>query len=86
MKLQIAVDIADTNRILQIAGQIHDVIVKVETFTPKEDCDKKSCQPGGNTFEQSVLLIGDAVLMDLIGTDNIKEKNRELMKRHANLE
>lgn len=69
-----------------VIGSLADVIVKVETYTPKEDCDKKSCQPGGNTFEQSVLLIGDAVLMDLIGTDNIEEKNRELMKMHANLE
>ena len=34
MKLQIAVDIADTNRILQIAGQIHDVIDIFEVGTP----------------------------------------------------
>ena len=34
MRLQIAVDIADTNRILQIAGQIHDVIDIFEVGTP----------------------------------------------------
>ena len=67
-------------------GSLADVIVKVETYTPKEECEKKSFQPGANTFEQSVLLIGDASLMDLIGNDNIEEKNRELMKMHANLE
>ena len=34
MRLQIAVDIADTDRILQIAGQIHDVIDIFEVGTP----------------------------------------------------
>lgn len=34
MRLQIALDIADTTRVLEIAGQIHDVIDIVEVGTP----------------------------------------------------
>ena len=34
MNLQIAVDVADTDRVLEIAGQIHDIIDIYEVGTP----------------------------------------------------
>ena len=68
-------------------GRLADHIVKVPAVTTKGTrTDQKSVQPGANTFEQSVLLIGDAVIMDIISADSLDEKNEELMRRHANLE
>ena len=64
-----------------------DLIVTVNAATPKNtDNQRKTAQPGANTFEQSVLLIGDAIIIDLIGEGNLETKNAELMWRHANLE
>ena len=34
MKLQIAVDIADTERVLEIAEQVHDIVDIYEVGTP----------------------------------------------------
>ena len=41
---------------------------------------------GANAFEQSVLLIGDAIVIDMISDGELEKNNRVLMKRHANLE
>ena len=68
-------------------GELADLIVEVKAATTKDvDSVAKSIQPGANTFEQSVLLIGDAIVIDLISNGSLDVKNVELMKRHANLE
>jgi len=45
-----------------------------------------SIQPGGSAFEQSVLLVGDALAAMLLPGDDTAGKNRLLMGNHANLE
>ena len=68
-------------------GRLADCIVEVKAATTKSDANtRKTFQPGANTFEQSVLLIGDAIFIDIISDGNLEEKNGILMKRHANLE
>lgn len=67
-------------------GALADLTVEVRAATPKNDSGARSVQPGANTFEQCVLLIGDAVVIDLAGGGSMEETNTELMKRHANLE
>ena len=70
----------------EIAGMA-DLVVTVKAATPKDGKSAvTSIQPGGNTFEQSILLIGDAIIMDIIHERSVDENNRELMERHANLE
>ncbi|MBR2572103.1 MAG: 6-phospho-3-hexuloisomerase [Clostridia bacterium] len=69
-------------------GELADLIVQVHAATTKvENGKEKTIQLGANTFEQSVLLIGDSVVIDIAGRDGgLDAKNAELMKRHANLE
>lgn len=68
-------------------GQIADCIVEVKAATTKSDANtRKTFQPGANTFEQSVMLIGDAIFIDIISDGDLEENNRKLMKKHANLE
>ena len=68
-------------------GRLADCIVEVKAATTKSDANtRKTFQPGANTFEQSVLLIGDAIVIDIISDGNLEEKNEILMKKHANLE
>lgn len=68
-------------------GKMADSIVTVNAATPKLPGKKcESVQPGANTFEQSVLLIGDSLVIDIISNQNLNNNNAELMKRHANLE
>ena len=68
-------------------GALADCIVCVNAASPKLANEKhSSIQPGGNTFEQSVLLIGDALIIDMTSNKSLHESNIELMKRHANLE
>lgn len=68
-------------------GKLADCIVEVKAATTKSDANtRKTFQPGANTFEQSVLLIGDAIFIDIISDGNLEEKNEILMKKHANLE
>lgn len=68
-------------------GRLADLIVEVKTSTSKADeGGAKSIQPGGNTFEQSVLLIGDAIIIDMISSRTLAENNAILMGKHANLE
>lgn len=68
-------------------GRLADYIVQIPAATPKGDGKQSTTiQPGASTFEQSILLLGDAVILYLT-KDNTLEKNNELlMKRHANLE
>ena len=68
-------------------GNLADLYVQVIAATTKDiESAARSIQPGANTFEQSVLLIGDAIVLDIISGEKLDEKNEELMKRHANLE
>lgn len=68
-------------------GKLADVMVEVKTSTSKTDeGGAKSIQPGGNTFEQSVLLIGDAIIIDITSSRTLAENNAILMGKHANLE
>ena len=66
-------------------GKLADHIVHLEAFTAKlPDSGISSVQLGGNTFEQGVLIVGDAIIIHIAGSS--AEKNAELMSRHANLE
>lgn len=68
-------------------GSLADCVIQVRAATTKGDrASVKSIQPGANTFEQSMLLIGDALVIQIISRCSISEENKELMKRHANLE
>ena len=70
-------------------AKLSDYIIVVPSSTPKleENHDKKpSIQPGASAFEQSVLLLCDAIVIDLGLDSNIAERNSSLMKLHANLE
>lgn len=68
-------------------GRLADLTVEIRAATTKEEeSAAASVQLGANTFEQSVLLIGDAIVMDMIGQNGIEETNAEMMRRHANLE
>ncbi len=71
-------------------SQLSDQIVVIPASTPKANAhgsDKiVSIQPGASAFEQSVLLLCDALIIDLGSTKNLKERNSSLMKLHANLE
>lgn len=66
-------------------GHLADHIVHLEAYTAKlPNSGIKSVQLGGNTFEQGVLIVGDAIIIHIAGSS--AEKNAELMSRHANLE
>ena len=66
-------------------GELADHIVHLEAYTAKlPDSCIASVQLGGNTFEQGVLIVGDALIIHIAGSS--AEKNAELMSRHANLE
>lgn len=69
-------------------GQLADLIVKIDAPTSKntDSLEEKTLQPGASLFEQSLLILGDAVILNLIETINIEELNHYLMSRHANLE
>lgn len=68
-------------------GRLADCIVEVKAATTKSDDNtRKTFQPGANTFEQSVLLIGDAIFIHMISKVSLEENNAILMKKHANLE
>ena len=76
-----------TTRVDSPIGRLADVIIEVKTGSSKTEHNAyTTIQPGGNTFEQSVLLIGDAIVIDLVSTKSLDESNAELMSRHANLE
>lgn len=68
-------------------GKLADYMLEVKAATTKvENNEKHSIQPGANTFEQSVLLIGDAIIINLMSTRSLTENNKVLMSKHANLE
>ena len=67
-------------------GRLSDTIVQVNAPTSKKirvDA-KKSIQPMGNLFEQTLLILADALAMILMKNENISEDG--MMLNHANLE
>lgn len=70
-------------------GRLADCVVEVPAVSTKVagyENGPKSVQLGSNTFEQSVLLIGDAIVIDLIAAGDHDANNEQLMRLHANLE
>ncbi|MEY8523625.1 6-phospho-3-hexuloisomerase [Lachnospiraceae bacterium 38-10] len=68
-------------------GKKADCIVHVPAATTKNSANtRRSIQPGANTFEQSVLLLGDAVIIRMMSGKTMDANNEKLMKLHANLE
>jgi len=66
-------------------GQIADLVIEISAPTPKVEVDRgyKSIQPKGSLFEQSLLLLLDAVVLRLME----KRGNGDTMfEKHANLE
>jgi 6-phospho-3-hexuloisomerase len=64
-----------------IVVQLYATTAKVKT--PEGDT---AFQPGGNTFEQSLLLLCDAMVMHLLEVKGVQDRNAVLMGAHANLE
>lgn len=68
-------------------GKFADYVVEINAATTKaENNERSSIQPGANTFEQSVLLIGDAIIINMMRGRSMTENNNVLMTKHANLE
>ena len=70
-------------------AKLSDCIVQIHTSTPKLEEKQSvtpSVQPGASAFEQSVLLLCDALVIDLKPSDSVSDRNAALMKLHANLE
>lgn len=66
-------------------GKLADTIVCVPVGTEKVKggSGRPSIQPGGSAFEQSLLLLGDAVVLELMAA---MPKDTSVMTLHANLE
>jgi len=68
-------------------GQQANLILQISTITSKVNIkEKSSFQPGANTFEQSLLVLCDAVVIRLIEKSGIQNPNETIMRFHANLE
>ena len=71
-------------------GELSDLIVCIPTATCKrsEPQEAATGQIGANAFEQCVLLLGDAITMQLFNAKggDLAERNARLMALHANLE
>ena len=70
-------------------GSLADFVVRIDAACVKsgrETEEGKSVQPAGNTFEQSVLIITDAMIIRMIEVMGIRDENRQIMRLHANLE
>ncbi|HBF37280.1 MAG TPA: 6-phospho-3-hexuloisomerase [Firmicutes bacterium] len=71
---------------LSSIGQMADIVIKVPAPTPKVEVETgfKSIQPMGSLFEQSLLLLLDAVILQLM--DKRGKDSNTMFTRHANLE
>ena len=61
-----------------------DLFVKIPASNKKNSNEKKSVQPMTSLFEQSLLILGDAIAMTIIAKKHIDIPN--LWQYHANLE
>jgi len=69
-------------------GQQANFVIQMSAATSKVNIEEanKSIQPGASTFEQSLLILCDAIIIRLIEKLNIQNPNDIIMKYHANLE
>ncbi len=69
-------------------GKLADIIVQLHATTAKVKTPEGDAafQPGGNTFEQSLLLLCDAMVIHILEQKGVQDLNAVLMKAHANLE
>ena len=69
-------------------GKKADIVIRIPGVTAKSDIDRgvASIQPGGNLFEQTLLLLGDSIVIRIIHKGGFKSDNASMMRRHANLE
>lgn len=69
-------------------GQLAEFHIQVHAPTSKDtsSSDSKPLQPGASLFEQSLLIIGDSIILELIADKSIESANQILMQNHANLE
>lgn len=64
-------------------GSQADLVIRINGKSGKVATTKTSVQPGGNLFEQSMLLLLDCMIISLAEVGNIDTSK---FKRHANLE
>ncbi len=70
-------------------GALSDLTVTIpapENKTSRSEKETGSVQPGGSTFEQSVLVLGDAMIIRMLSEMNVESGNSQIMSLHANLE
>lgn len=67
-------------------GRMADISIRLNAPSPKVGVSSKasSIQPMGSMFEQSLMVVCDIIVMELMERLNISED--EMFKRHANLE
>ena len=65
-------------------GRMAQTVLQLPAPTPKADSDFRSLQPMGSLFEQSGLLVLDALVLELM--ERMGEREDTMFARHANLE
>ncbi|MBD1362621.1 6-phospho-3-hexuloisomerase [Mucilaginibacter sp. ZT4R22] len=76
--------IAMTTKASSTLARLADVHILIPAAEKEDHNGAKSIQYAGSLFEQTVLLLGDAVFMELWKLDGTPAE--ELWKRHANME
>ncbi len=69
-----------------IAQKADHVLTVPAATTKNSSNERKSHQFAASTFEQCVLLLGDALIQELFADMDLSGANSSLMRRHANLE
>ena len=69
-------------------GQMSDIIVTIAAPTVKNagGSDFVTVQPGASMFEQSLLLFGDMMVLELQRMMGVQDKNESMNRLHTNLE
>ena len=65
-------------------GRMAQTVLQLPAPTPKADSEFRSLQPMGSLFEQSGLLVLDALVLELM--ERMGEREDTMFARHANLE
>jgi 6-phospho-3-hexuloisomerase len=66
-------------------ARLADILVQLPAAGVKNTDDGKPLQPGGNTFEQSLLVLCDAMVMHLLERMEIADPDTVMKGSHANL-
>jgi len=82
-KLNVPVAHITTNELSTIA-KLSDIVLKIPASVNHLGCNGNSWQPAGNSFEQCLLLVGDALI--LIIADKLDVDISGRLSFHANLE